>query len=286
MPLPDELSLRAADLTDLPSILDLRRQVGWAAHEWALRLAIAPAKAHCLVVETPGGELVGVGSGVAYPPLGLVGNMIVSEGHRRQGVGGAILQAVVDFLQEMGCTRLELFATEQGAPLYAAHGFDRIEPGTLARLPRTLPLTNPDGLTVSVADEIALGAAGYDRPRFGGDRSALLASMLADSQRPTLVATRGAEIAGYGWLRSDGDRIGPWVADDPEAASAILAAAFRTLPDREELTSNIPMSNHPGVHWLRSLGVEPDPWDGRMARGPAIPRREETIYGNVVGALG
>jgi len=40
------------------------------------------------------------------------------------------------------------------------------------------------------------------------------------------------------------------------------------------------------VDWLRGLGVEPDPWDGRMARGAPIPRREESIYGSTAGALG
>jgi hypothetical protein len=29
-----------------------------------------------------------------------------------------------------------------------------------------------------------------------------------------------------------------------------------------------------------------EPWDGRMARGPMIPRRDDTIYANLVGALG
>ena len=37
---------------------------------------------------------------------------------------------------------------------------------------------------------------------------------------------------------------------------------------------------------VAGLGVELEPWDGRMARGPAVERREETIYGNLVGALG
>jgi hypothetical protein len=46
------------------------------------------------------------------------------------------------------------------------------------------------------------------------------------------------------------------------------------------------MSNEPGVRWLRGLGVELEPWDGRMARGPQIARSDDTIYANLVGALG
>jgi len=111
--------------------------------------------------------------------------------------------------------------------------------------------------------------------------------MLADAERPTLVATRDdAAIVGYGWLRPDADRIGPWMADDPAVAQSLLADDFRRIPDRALLTANMPTSNRRGAAWLRGLGVEPAPWDGRMARGAAIPRVEEAIYGNAVGALG
>ena len=287
MPLPEGLSARTAGPHDIPAILDLRRAVGWAAHEWALRLAIEPATARCVVVEETAGRVVAVGSGVAYGPIGFVGNMIVAEEHRRRGLGGFILESVVAFLEEQGCRRLELFATEQGRPLYARHGFEHISPGSRVRLTRDL--LPPLDATVQVSDGTPADLdelIAYDAARFGGPRRALFEVMLGDGSRSTLVARRGAAVAGFGWLRPDDDRIGPWLADDPEAAAAILGEAFRRLPDRAELTANLPMSNEAGLRWVRAHGIEPDPWDGRMARGPAIPRREDAIYGNTMGALG
>jgi len=59
MPLPPGLSLRSATLDDLPAIVGLREQVGWAAHQWALRLAMEPSDARCLVVEAIYGNAVG-----------------------------------------------------------------------------------------------------------------------------------------------------------------------------------------------------------------------------------
>lgn len=287
MPLPDDLSIRTATLADLTAIAELRLEVGMAPHDWALRLAIEPANARCFVVEDRAGGLVAVGSGVAYTPLGFVGNMMVAEDRRREGIGSEVLEAVVDFLREQRCTRLELFATSQGRPLYARHGFTPIEPGSRATLRRNLPLASPDDVVVTGADERALGLlVTYDTPRFGGDRTPLLAAMLADPERPTLVARRAETVVGYGWLRVDEDRIGPWVADGPAEASGILAEAFRRVPDHPELTANIPISNTRAVGWLRGLGVEPDPWDGRMALGAPIPRREESIFGSTAGALG
>ena len=288
MPLPDDLSMRTATLDDLPAIVDLRLRVALAAHDWALRLAIEPPNARCFLVEDGPGRLVAVGSGVAYAPLGFVGNMMVAEDRRRQGIGSAVLDAVAQFLHEQRCTRLELFATQQGRPLYARHGFTPTEPGSRAHLRRDLPLpSRSDDIVVIDGEERALETlVDFDTPRFGGQRTPLLAAMLADHERPTLVAKREEIVVGFGWLRVDEDRIGPWVTDEPAIAAAILAEAFRRVPDHPELTANIPISNRRAVEWLRGLGVEPDPWDGRMARGAPIPRREESIYGSTAGALG
>jgi hypothetical protein len=110
--------------------------------------------------------------------------------------------------------------------------------------------------------------------------------MASDPERPMLVARRDGAIAGFAWLRADGARLGPFVADGPAAAAALAAFAFERLPDASVLTFNLPMSNADGRAWLDDLGVAPDPWDGRMALGPELARRESAIYGNVVGALG
>ncbi len=187
--------------------------------------------------------------------------------------------------------RCELHAIGQAAERLALdgrrHGFEHIAPGSRVRLTRDL-LAAADA-TVEVVDAAPAmldELAAYDADRFGGPRRALLEVMLADDSRSTLVARRGSALAGFGWVRPDDDRIGPWVADDPAVAAAILGEAFRRLPDRLELTANLPMSNEIALSWVRGHGIEPDPWDGRMARGPAVPRREDAIYGNTMGALG
>ena len=280
------MTLRDASVDDIPTILDLRRQVGWAAHEWALRLAIEPDNARCLVVEDEAGRVVAVGSGVAYGPIGYVGNMIVAEEQRRRGLGSAILDVVTGFLESVGATRLELYATHEGRPLYARHGFEFMAPGSRVELPRSLGLEPPRDVTVTADDATTDELLAYDTPRFGGPRRALLDTMLRDADRPLLVARSAGSVVGFGWLRTDDARIGPWVADDTGVASAIARDALDRLPHVPAVTANVPLSNRPAMEWLAGLGVVPDPWDGRMARGAPLQRREETIYGNAVGALG
>ena len=286
MPLPDELHLRCADAADLPRIVDLREAVGWGVHEWALRAVMEPPHARCLVVVDGRDRIVGVGSGISYGALGFVGNMIVDDAYRRRGVGSAILQAVLDFLEERGASRQELYATPAGRPLYARHGFEPIGPSTMVRVPRgVVPVS--DALELADAGPAALAdLVAYDAPRFGGDRRRVLAPMLSDLERPMVVARREEEIVGYGWIRPDVERVSPLLADNPEIAAALVGAAFERMPSAEWLALNLPPGNRGGATRLAELGAELEPWDGRMGRGPQVPRRDETVYGIAVGALG
>jgi hypothetical protein len=65
-----------------------------------------------------------------------------------------------------------------------------------------------------------------------------------------------------------------------------MAEAFERMPSAERLSLSLPAANRAGAERLSAMGAELEPWDGRMARGPQVPRRDETIYANLVGALG
>jgi GNAT superfamily N-acetyltransferase len=287
MTLPDGLALREASIADLPAIGSLRESVGWTAHAWALRAVIGVPYARCVVVEGDG-TLVAIGSGIAYGPIGFVGNMVVAQAHRRRGLGSAVLAAVTGFLEDAGCSRVELNATPEGRLLYESHGFASIGTSATTRIPRTAELARDPATTVRPASTDNLEAlASYDRPRFGGDRRPLLALVLSDTSATVVVAERDGTTVGYACVRSDPPRIGPMLADDPAVAETLLVDAFSALdPGADGLRLNLPPNNRPGADWLRGLGLEIEPWDGRMARGPQVPRREETVYGMAVGALG
>ncbi len=128
--------------------------------------------------------------------------------------------------------------------------------------------------------------AAYDRRRFGGDRRMVLAMLLGDPSARIVIAERDALMAGYACIQNEPPRIGPMLADDPRVAETLLVEAFARAPASDALRLNLPPSNQPGADWLRGLGLEVEPWDGRMARGPQVPRRDETVYGMAFGALG
>jgi GNAT superfamily N-acetyltransferase len=286
MPLP-EFRLRTADVHDLPRIAELREQVGWSVHDWALRAALEAPHARCLVAVEDGGRAIAVGSGVSYGALGIIGNMVVDESFRRRGLGAAILEAVMAFLASRGSSRLELYATPDGRRLYRHFGFAPLDPSAMVRLPRFVDSARDASLTLSEAGPRALDElTAYDTSRFGGNRGAILALMLADRRRPLVVARRRDALVGFAWIRPEAERIGPLVANTPDDAAALLAAAFAMVPPVATLSLNLPAATMAGAERLRQLGAEVQAWDGRMARGVPVPRRDDTIYANVLGALG
>jgi GNAT superfamily N-acetyltransferase len=286
MPLPDGLRLRDADADDLPRIAVMRHAAGWPVQDWALRAVLEPPQARCLVAVDRADRVMAVGSGISYGSFGIVGNMIVDPSLRRRGVGAAILVAVMDFLADRGCSRLELFATDEGRLLYERYGFAPTAPGMSAVVDRTAPLraadVEPSDASPASLDELAA----YDAPRFGGDRRPLLAMMLADGERPVAVARRHGRMVGWGWIRPDAERVGPLMADTPEVAIAIVREAFARMTGAESLRLTMPAGNRAGVEALRRIGSAIEESGGRMARGPDVPRRDDTIYGHAAGALG
>jgi GNAT superfamily N-acetyltransferase len=287
MTLPADLTLRQATTDDVSAIAATRADIGWAVHEWALHAVIGQPHARCVVVTDAEGALAGVGSGISYGPLGFVGNMVVAEAHRRRGVGTAILDDVAGWLEAAGCTRLELNATEDGQHLYARHGFASRGWSTSSRVPRSTPLHGNSSVQTRTATPDDLDAVvAYDAPRFGGDRRPVLALLLADPACRSAVAERNGTIAGHAVLQLDDVRLGPLVADDPTIAASLLGWAFSTAPETDEMRLNLPPGNDIGAAWLRELGVAADAWNGRMARGPDVPRRDDTIYQMAVGPLG
>jgi GNAT superfamily N-acetyltransferase len=286
MPLSEGLRLRHAEGSDLPRIAELREAVGWSVHEWALRIVLETRDARCLVVVEAGDRIVGVGSGIAYGAMGFVGNMIVDEARRRSGIGGAILESVLQFLEQRGAHRFELYATSDGRPLYRRYGFEPMGSSAMVSVPRLGASEAADASLSEAGPDALAELAAFDTPRFGGDRSAVLGWMLDDAARPLIVARHEGAVVGYGWIRPDGDRIGPLVADTPEVAVALIREAFGYLPAADSLSLNLPAGNRAGAARLAELGARTEPWGGRMGRGRPPSRRDDTVYANVVGALG
>jgi predicted GNAT family N-acyltransferase len=74
---------------------------------------------HALAYD-PGGRAVGTGR---LLPDGHIGRMAVLREARGQGVGGRVLEALIERARERGMRRVALNAQTHAAPFYARYGF-------------------------------------------------------------------------------------------------------------------------------------------------------------------
>ncbi|MFZ4509164.1 MAG: GNAT family N-acetyltransferase [Fimbriimonas sp.] len=79
-----------------------------------------------LYVATIAGEFVGNVKSVAAGPDRWVSNMFVNEGHRRQGIGTALLTAMLKDDKSYGIENSVLLATTVGSKLYSSLGYEHL----------------------------------------------------------------------------------------------------------------------------------------------------------------
>jgi GNAT superfamily N-acetyltransferase len=120
---------------------EVRRDDLGLDEEWAERCRAelrselaAGTRLVAMVVDAPDGAgLASAGVGVVDLRLpapgrisgrvGHISSMCTDERWRRRGYARAVLDALVDWLRAQGCSRVELSASDEGAPLYEASGF-------------------------------------------------------------------------------------------------------------------------------------------------------------------
>jgi ribosomal protein S18 acetylase RimI-like enzyme len=142
----DQYTIRPATEADIPALVSLRRALfeSMGYHDLALT-QVAQASSRYFATALPqgefqawvaeaDGEIVASGGLVihAIPPTaynlagqeGYIMNMYTQPEWRRQGIGAAILQAILDYLQAQDIPLVSLHATPDGRRLYARCGFE------------------------------------------------------------------------------------------------------------------------------------------------------------------
>jgi hypothetical protein len=187
----------------------------------------------------------------------------VVPAHRRVGLGGALTEAIVEFLEGRGVATVLLHATALGRPVYERLGF----------VPETAYVTL-GGPTLARASTGAMVRAGraadleavlaLDRTATGEDRRRLLTSLW-----PTggLVAAVDGQALGY-HLASPWRPGGATIAVDSGTGLALLDAV-RVAPG-DEVAISVPAANAAAVGWLESAGFQERYRTIRMHRGPRV----------------
>jgi GNAT superfamily N-acetyltransferase len=224
-----------------------------------------------VVVAEAGGDLVGVAAGAVFAGSGWVGGVAVVPSSRRAGLGGALTEAIVEFLAGRGVATTLLHATALGRPVYERLGFVpetaylTLTGPTLARPPGHPPVRTgrPGDLDAVLA---------LDRAATGEDRRRLLAALWPDG---ALVTEADGRLRGY-HLPSPWRPGGATVAADPAAGLALLQAVRATPGD--EVAISVPAANTAAVHALEAAGFAERYRTIRMHRGPRVPWDPSALF--------
>jgi ribosomal protein S18 acetylase RimI-like enzyme len=229
---------------------------------------------------------VGTVGAIDYGAYAYVVFLAVHPTAQRRGIGLALMQRIMSWLEARRCPLVMLDATDYGTPLYTKLGFvedDRtlvyaqesaagLRTGHAAQVATLRPADLPD-LTL------------FDTPIFGAERRAVLASYLADHATRAFVTRDGAgEISGY--LFAQTHVLGPWVARTPERAEMLLAAAL-DLPFASGPSAIVPEANRDAIELLERRGFRRQRTLLHMRYGGnAAPSRRAIIYGQASLAIG
>jgi ribosomal protein S18 acetylase RimI-like enzyme len=280
---PGRPAIRPAGPGDLARLGPLYEQSGFGAR---LAGVVGFARARLdgeVVVAEAGGELVGVAAGAVFGGTrgtgepgggggggsggsggtGWVGGVAVVPAHRRVGLGGALTEAIVEFLEGRGMATVLLHATALGRPVYERLGF----------VPETayVTLSGPTLARASTGAMVRAGRAAdlaavvaLDRAATGEDRRRLLTALW-----PTggLVAAVDGRALGY-HLASPWRPGGATIAADAGTGLALLDAV-RVAPG-DEVAISVPAANAAAVGWLEAAGFQERYRTIRMHRGPRV----------------
>src|SRR5262245_23135919 len=238
--------MTAADLAFADS---LRALAGWnqTLNDWKRLLAHEPQG--CFLAEwdrVPTGTATTTcyGSDLAW-----IGMVLVHPDYRRRGVGTALLQRCLDYLNGRGIYCIKLDATPAGRPVYERLGFQ--SEWALARwehacVGQTSAVSTAEFRSWQNSDARLIEA--IDRRAFGVSRQSLLQAMANESLHALAHKSEHGGNDGVGMLR-DGSRalyLGPAVAASP-AAGASLVQGLLTHVVGKQVFWDIPEPNTTAV---------------------------------------
>lgn len=278
--------LRTMSEQDVPGGLRLNTLSGWnqTAADWRRFLENSPRG--CFVMEHHG-KVAGTATTICYEDrFAWIGMVLVDPEYRKQGMGTALLEKTIEYLDDSRMATMKLDATPQGKPIYKKLGFVEeyeIERWILKRPSGAVPAT-PSAACLPLGQPRREQVFRLDKELFGADRGFLLESLSNDAAEFAAAVWEDELALGYAFGRRGlfADHLGPWVGRTHAAAEQILQR-FLATSSRETLIVDCMKSNSAAVELLGMYGFAPSRPLTRMVRGPnAYPGRAD-LFCSILG---
>ena len=170
-----------------------------------------------------GDEIVAMAGALSYGPFCWVGLVATRPDRQREGLATRLSMHLIEWAREHGCSTVALDGNDNGRPVYERIGFRPAGDTLLLLAPESLPGRASDGPRVDQLEDVD-ELLPLDRSVFGGDRAALLRSIVELESPAIHVVRDGGAPAGYLFAR-DG-LLGPGCARTPAIAEDLARAAL------------------------------------------------------------
>ena len=252
----------------VPDFLSAAADEGWIYDPWEFRFLLDNFPLGCWVAcshDRP----VGFVTAACYGSSGWIGNLLVREEMRGNGVGRELFRRSLGALDDAGVGTVWLTASPDGEPLYGKLGFAPVD--RIARWRRSGMSVAPFRQCLTgyfLADMEETDARGW------GDRRSSLLSVVA--QRGHVVQEPG----GFCILQQTGGyvQVGPWGCVKPDAAARLLLQAVAAAPSSTDIVLDAPESNEHGMMLLGGNGFVARGRTTLMCRGRRPAYTSRNIY--------
>jgi len=256
---------------DVAAFLKMAAAEGWVADPWEFAFLLAVFPEGCLCVRGRDGKGIAFVTALRHEKSGWIGNLIVSEGFRGQGLGEALFRKAMGVLQAAGVGTFWLTASNSGRSLYEKYGFNSLDAvvrwsGTGRR--RHAGHTRHTELTASTS------VSGIDRQAWGDRRDALLevtagrGRLLLEESAFMVIQPCGADI-----------QFGPFSALDSGVAECLCDAALGSVPQETRVYIDAPLSNRSAMRLFSRRGMRITGSTELMYAGARPDYRPEMLYG-------
>lgn len=235
---------------DAEAVFPLSVEAGWnqTVADWRFMLGVGEG----FGVRDSSGRWAG--SAIALPlgpALSWLCMVLVARRRRRRGIGTRLLQTSIDAVRSRGAVA-GLDATELGRPVYLPLGFRDLLPISRWRLDRVVaPEPASPGCMIRRLQARDLPAViAFDEPRSAMRRGHVLRYLFASAPDLAFIAENDGRLVGYGLGRPGrvAAQIGPVVADDEEAALALIGHGMAATEPGVLL--DVPDRHHGLAGWL------------------------------------
>jgi GNAT superfamily N-acetyltransferase len=269
------IRIRLMTAADIALGMRLKEQAGWNQTEadWQRCLDLEPSG--CFVADYDGLS-VGTTTTCIFGQVAWIAMVLVDSSMRGRGIGKALMEHALTFLDSAGVPSIRLDATPLGQPLYEKLGFAR--QFSLTRWEGTPPVGSAGNGVEQAPKERWGQIVDLDAAATGTNRRKQLERLFAERPDSVRIATRARAVRGYAAARygSRAVQIGPCLAE-PWAGPLLLGDACRHHAGKR-VYLDVPVGNNAATACARGLGLTAQRQLTRMVRGPEVRENLDLLW--------